>query len=111
MRAVEALCRDIIARRRILSYRIVGHSDIAPDRKADPGELFDWERLARAGIGIWPPRRQEAVRRRGQGVGPVQRLASYSDLARIGYCVSTGTEQVAMAAFQRRFRPERWDGL
>ena len=111
MRAVEALCRDIIARRRIPSYRIVGHSDIAPDRKADPGELFDWRRLARAGIGLWPPPSPDVARRRGRGVGVIHRTAALSDLARIGYCVSRGTEQIALAAFQRRFRPERWDGL
>ena len=40
-----------------------------------------------------------------------ERAAALSDLARIGYCVSAATEQVALAAFQRRFRPERWDGL
>jgi N-acetylmuramoyl-L-alanine amidase len=111
MRAVEALCRDIIARRRIPSYRIVGHSDIAPDRKADPGELFDWRRLARAGVGLWPPPSPDVTRRRGRGVGVIHRTAALSDLARIGYCVSRGTEPIALAAFQRRFRPERWDGL
>jgi N-acetylmuramoyl-L-alanine amidase len=41
----------------------------------------------------------------------VERTGALSDLARIGYCVSAATEQVAIAAFQRRFRPERWDGL
>ena len=111
MGAVEALCRDIIARRRIPSYRIVGHSDIAPDRKADPGELFDWPRLARAGIGLWPPPAAVIAEQRGRGVGVVQRAAALADLARIGYCVSAASEQVALAAFQRRFRPERWDGL
>ena len=111
MRAVEMLCRDIVARRRIPPYRIVGHSDIAPDRKSDPGELFDWPRLARAGIGLWPPSSPDIVRRRGRGVGVIHRTAALSDLARIGYCVSRGTEQIALAAFQRRFRPERWDGL
>ena len=111
MRAVEALCRDLIARRRIPSYRIVGHSDIAPDRKSDPGELFDWQRLARAGIGLWPQSSPAAAGRRGRGVGVSHRAAALSDLARIGYCVSRGTERIALAAFQRRFRPERWDGL
>ena len=111
MRAVEALCRDIVARRRIPPYRIVGHSDIAPDRKSDPGELFDWQRLARAGIGLWPPSSPDVARRRGRGVGVIHRTAALADLARIGYCVSRGTEQIALAAFQRRFRPERWDGL
>jgi N-acetylmuramoyl-L-alanine amidase len=111
MCAVEALCRDIIARRRIPSYRIVGHSDIAPDRKADPGELFDWQRLARAGIGLWPRSSPSIAARRGRGVGVIHRIAAWADLARIGYCVSRGTERIALAAFQRRFRPERWDGL
>jgi N-acetylmuramoyl-L-alanine amidase len=111
MAALEALCRDILSRHRIPSHRIVGHSDIASDRKTDPGELFDWPRLARAGIGLWPPPAPELSRRRGRGVGVVQRAAALADLARIGYCVSAATEQVALAAFQRRFRPERWDGL
>jgi N-acetylmuramoyl-L-alanine amidase len=111
MAALEALCRDILARHRIPPDRVVGHSDIAPDRKADPGELFDWPRLARAGIGLWPIPAPGQVRRRGRGVGLVQHAGALADLARIGYCVSAATEQIALAAFQRRFRPERWDGL
>jgi N-acetylmuramoyl-L-alanine amidase len=111
MATVEALCREVLSRHRIPPYRVVGHSDIAPDRKADPGELFDWPRLARAGIGLWPPSAAGLSRRRGRGVGVVQRAAAFADLARIGYCVSPGAEEVALAAFQRRFRPERWDGL
>lgn len=109
MGAVEALCGDIMSRHRIPSYRVVGHSDIAPDRKADPGELFDWPRLARAGIGLWPPPGQTG--RRGRGVGLIERTGALSDLARIGYCVTSATERVALAAFQRRYRPDRWDGL
>jgi N-acetylmuramoyl-L-alanine amidase len=111
MAAVEALCRGILSRHPIPPYRVVGHSDIAPDRKADPGELFDWPRLARAGIGLWPPPTPGLARRRGHGVGLIQRAAALADLARIGYCVTAATEEVALAAFQRRFRPERWDGL
>jgi N-acetylmuramoyl-L-alanine amidase len=111
MAAVEELCRDILSRWRIPAYRIVGHSDIAPDRKSDPGELFDWARLARAGIGVWPEPLANQARRRGRGVGVVERAAALADLARIGYCVGAATERVAVAAFQRRFRPERWDGL
>ena len=110
MAVVEALCQSILARHRIPPYRVVGHSDIAPDRKADPGELFDWPRLARAGIGLWPPPSPGLERRRGRGVGLVERAGALADLARIGYGVTAGGEQVALAAFQRRFRPERWDG-
>jgi len=111
MAAVERLCRDILGRHPIPPYRVVGHSDIAPDRKSDPGELFDWPRLARAGIGLWPPPRPEAEASRGRGVGVVQRSAALADLARIGYAVSAESDTVAFAAFQRRFRPARWDGL
>jgi len=108
---VEQLCRDLVARYRIPATRIVGHSDIAPDRKSDPGELFDWPRLARAGVGLWPEPSPETARRRGRAVGVIERAGALSDLARIGYCVTRGTETVALAAFQRRFRPQRWDGL
>lgn len=54
MLALERLAREILARHPIPPHRILGHGDVAPDRKEDPGELFDWARLARGGIGIWP---------------------------------------------------------
>jgi N-acetylmuramoyl-L-alanine amidase len=108
--SVEALCRDLVTRHRIPPHRVVGHSDVAPDRKSDPGELFDWPRLARAGIGLWPPRAAATANGRGRGVGLLERAASLADLATIGYCVMPGVEAVALTAFQRRFRPERWDG-
>jgi N-acetylmuramoyl-L-alanine amidase len=110
MRAVESLCLDIVARRRIPAHRIVGHSDIAPTRKTDPGELFDWPRLAHAGIGLWPEPAPELRHRRGRGVGIVERARGLADLARIGYQVDPGNVEPPLAAFQRRFRPERWDG-
>lgn len=52
--SVIALCQDILARHDIPADRIIAHSDMAPDRKEDPGELFPWKRLAQNGIGIWP---------------------------------------------------------
>ena len=51
--AVIALCRDIIKRRRIARERVLGHSDVAPARKKDPGEKFPWAKLAAAGVGFW----------------------------------------------------------
>jgi N-acetylmuramoyl-L-alanine amidase len=105
MMAVERLCLDILLRHPIPPHRVVGHSDIAPDRKTDPGEAFDWPRLARAGIGIWPePSRQVA--------GTVlDRARAVADLGAIGYCVAPAIEGAAIAAFQRRFRPARVDGV
>jgi N-acetylmuramoyl-L-alanine amidase len=104
MAAVEALCADLISRHAIPAHRVVGHSDIAPDRKADPGELFDWPRLARAGIGIWPGAKSSDPARE---IDPAQALA---DLAAIGYCATERSLRPAVTAFQRRFRQSRCDG-
>jgi N-acetylmuramoyl-L-alanine amidase len=103
MAATEGLCREILSRHPIPGHRVVGHSDIAPERKADPGELFDWPRLARAGIGIWPEPHAASLN------GPVDRRRALADLAAIGYCL--GAEEPVIAAFQRRFRPARIDGV
>src|SRR4029077_12116286 len=54
MVALETLCHGLLLRHPIPRDRVVGHSDVAPLRKQDPGELFDWPRLAEAGIGLWP---------------------------------------------------------
>jgi N-acetylmuramoyl-L-alanine amidase len=102
MSAVAALCRDILSRHPIPAYRVVGHCDIAPDRKIDPGELFDWAGLAQAGIGIWPAAGSAGSAR------PFDHNQALADLAAIGYCLAA--EEAAVAAFQRRFRPARIDG-
>lgn len=101
--AVERLCHDICSRHLIPAHRVVGHSDIAPDRKTDPGELFDWPRLARNGIGIWPPYTSAVSE------APVDRRRALSDLATIGYCIAAAGP--AVGAFQRRFRPACVDGI
>ncbi|TAL07812.1 MAG: N-acetylmuramoyl-L-alanine amidase, partial [Nitrospirae bacterium] len=56
MRALIALARGIVRRRKIPQHRVLGHSDVAPQRKIDPGEKFPWRALAGAGIGYWPGR-------------------------------------------------------
>ena len=114
MAAVIALCRDILSRHVIDPHNIVAHSDIAPGRKADPGEKFDWSLLARAGIGHWvepAPVREDA---RGATDGDTCRLQNL--LARYGYAVSQSGEldqstRQALLAFQRHFRPQRVNGL
>jgi N-acetylmuramoyl-L-alanine amidase len=104
MVSLEWLCLDVISRRLIPPHRLVGHSDIAPDRKTDPGELFDWRRLARAGIGIWPPANPLPPR------SAIDSAQSLSDLVAIGYCATSGSQTAALAAFQRRFRASCCDG-
>ena len=64
--AVISLSREIMERHGIVQARVLAHSDIAPTRKSDPGELFPWAELARAGVGLWP----EAARRNSFGQRP-----------------------------------------
>jgi N-acetylmuramoyl-L-alanine amidase len=104
MASVEVLCRNLISRHSIPAHRVVGHSDIAPERKTDPGELFDWPRLARLGIGIWPPANPPRPRH------GTDRLRAFADLAAIGYCPTQEALTPAIAAFQRRFRQVCCDG-
>jgi len=114
MHAVEELCRDIFTRWTIPPRLVVGHSDVAPHRKQDPGELFDWPRLARAGIGLWP--NFAAVPRDipGDILGDARDMQAM--LIRYGYdlpesgILDQRTTQV-LVAFQRHFRPENCDGL
>ena len=100
MGAVSALCRDIMARHPIAARNVVGHADIAPDRKRDPGEAFDWEGLARDGVGLWPCPWPGAV------PDPAEAPAL---LARIGYR-SDLPVPVLLTAFQRHWRQDRVDG-
>jgi N-acetylmuramoyl-L-alanine amidase len=115
---VMALCRDILERRPIPAVRILGHSDVAPARKQDPGEKFPWPRLAAAGIGHWvapaPIFGAGPVLTPGDEGAEVRELQR--QLADYGYGLeATGrydvpTEMV-VTAFQRHFRPARIDGV
>ena len=104
MTALIELCRGLLARHPISRASIVGHSDVAPRRKIDPGELFDWRALAAAGFGLWPEPLE----------GPAAPAAALKALARIGYEIGQAeTDEIsraAIAAFQRHFRPGRIDG-
>jgi N-acetylmuramoyl-L-alanine amidase len=110
---VIELCQGILSRWSIPPTRVVAHSDIAPDRKEDPGELFPWKRLAEAGIGLWPARaRPEPWMMHGASLGDAGMTVEgfQRDLAAIGYKISvTGTFDEATAvvarAFQRHWRP------
>lgn len=107
MAALEALAREILGRHPIPARFVLGHSDVAPTRKTDPGEFFDWQRLARAGIGLWPDLAAPVA---PDGIDAVQDL-----LAAIGYEVPRtglfdGPTRLAISAFQRHFRPAVCDG-
>jgi N-acetylmuramoyl-L-alanine amidase len=102
MDALLPLVADIVSRHKIIPPNVVGHSDIAPVRKQDPGELFDWARLAK--LGLCMPRPTERL------VDPLWTDAGFLlALERYGYDVRQPKD--AVIAFQRRFRPEQLDGI
>ena len=101
MRALLPLLADIVQRHEIDPGMVVAHSDIAPARKEDPGELFDWQRLARLGLATPIPRPR--IRLLHENAGQFV-LA----LERFGYDISDPT--AAIRAFQRRWRPALIDG-
>lgn len=115
--AVIALCAGIKARLGIEDRGVLAHSDVSPGRKIDPGERFPWQTLAAAGIGLHvqpAPLRPGAVLAEGSSGTAVAELQVR--LSSIGYDVPTDGEfdirtRIVVEAFQRRFRPERVDGM
>nr|WP_226886174.1 N-acetylmuramoyl-L-alanine amidase [Serratia ureilytica] len=105
------LSRDIIQRYGIQPQDVVGHSDIAPQRKQDPGPLFPWRQLAQAGIGAWPD--EADVQRLLAGrdrQAPVPLAPLLEKLARYGYAIDPSwdarQQRNVLAAFQMHFRPD-----
>jgi N-acetylmuramoyl-L-alanine amidase len=101
--AVIDLCSAILWRHAIPAGNVVAHSDIAPDRKQDPGELFPWALLAEHGIGLWAACDGGDVARSGRDLGPL--------LAALGYEVGAVPLEVILRAFQRHWRQEAVTGL
>jgi hypothetical protein len=113
---VIALCRGIMLRRNVAAHRVLGHSDVAPARKKDPGEKFPWHSLANSGVGHWVTP-APVVRGESLMLGTIsdEVLSLQQALARYGYGVPlTGKYDAAtmevVTAFQRHFRPARLDG-
>jgi N-acetylmuramoyl-L-alanine amidase len=96
--SLKELCREILSRHAIPANRILGHSDVAPARKDDPGELFPWKDLAEAGVGLWPEKLPHAL--------------DPGALPRFGYDPQAPQDKTIIA-FQRHFRAQnlsgRWD--
>ena len=103
MARLVALAEEILERHPIPPERVLGHSDVAPLRKEDPGELFDWARLAAAGIGLWP-----------EDPPPLAEVPSEAEiraaLARFGYGYLEEDLPAVLRAFQRHFRPSAVTG-
>jgi len=115
--AVIALCKGIMIRRNVPKHRVLGHSDVAPSRKKDPGEKFPWRLLADSGVGHWvEPAPIVRSEQRMLGATGDDVLALQRSLADYGYEVPLtgqydGSTMETVAAFQRHFRPERVDGV
>jgi len=111
--AVCDLCLEILSRHPIPARNVVAHSDIAPTRKQDPGEKFDWEGLARNGVGIWPDAPDRGTRGALREAAPLHPVRAA--LGALGYEVAPeGAMDAALAtvlrAFQRHFRPDSVSG-
>lgn len=115
--AVTVLCKDLMARHSIPAHRVLGHSDVSPGRKIDPGVKFPWQKLAADGVGHWAEPEAIAGGRffqLGDEGQPIQALQSM--LAVYGYDVDvTGVfdikTEAVVKAFQMHFRPEKVDGV
>jgi N-acetylmuramoyl-L-alanine amidase len=116
--AVTALCRSILTRYPIAPDRVLGHSDVAPSRKRDPGEKFPWQVLAQSGVGLWvkpaPITADGPIFVLGENNPAIEEVLIL--LAKYGYGVTPGAHldapaRDAVAAFQRHFRPQRADGV
>jgi N-acetylmuramoyl-L-alanine amidase len=116
--AVTALCRGILTRHRVRADRVLGHSDVAPTRKEDPGEKFPWKTLHDSGVGHWVPPLPIieggtlfALSDHGEEVAAVQQaLSEYGYDIDINGNYDSQTHDV-VTAFQRHFRPARIDGV
>ena len=114
--AVLALVSDIRSRWMLEDVNIVGHSDIAPERKEDPGELFPWKRLAEAGHGLWAEPAAAPGAPLGEGEESAAVFALQAGFTRLGYdSAPTGRFDAftgaVVRAFQRHWRQDRVDGV
>ena len=114
--ALVKLAKDIVTRYKIPPTRVVGHSDIAPQRKTDPGPAFPWRTLYDNGIGAWPDDATVAQRLAGRDPKSLVDVAALQHkLQRYGYDVATDgvlddKSRRVIAAFQMHFRPADYAG-
>lgn len=105
MKALIPLCQGLIKKYNIPTDNILGHSDVAPERKLDPGELFDWERLAQEGIGLWPEPTEEDFKKAKDLVKNEYNFQHL--LTEYGYNPLAAYVDV-VTAFHRHFYPEKF---
>jgi N-acetylmuramoyl-L-alanine amidase len=113
---VIALVKDIVKRHQITPDRVLGHSDIAPGRKDDPGPKFPWKRLADEGLALWPDEAKVAARQPTYVAQLPELLWFQQKLKQVGYNLSPSglmdsATKDCLVAFQMRFRPSNIDGV
>ena len=110
------LCKKLIKKYKIKKKNVIGHSDIAPLRKIDPGEKFPWKYLAKNKVGIWHDYEPNLLRkfRRTKVLIPQDKKRFVKNLNKIGYCLSAHNKPFfikTISAFQRHFRKELINGI
>ena len=112
------LSKLLMKKYKISSRNILGHSDVAPDRKKDPGEKFPWKYLSRNNIGLWHTlKKRQLIKNRNFKISQIEKIFFFNNLFKIGYSKKTprGTSKNkylrnVTKAFQRRFRQELING-
>ena len=116
--SLKKLSQLLIKKYKIDKKNILGHSDVAPTRKKDPGEKFPWKYLAKFGIGKWHSLPQKnLIKNREKKISLIDKKIFFKNLLSIGYSIKSPTKlkkdkflNLITIAFQRRFRPEIVDG-
>ena len=118
IQSLKKLSQFLIKKYKINKKNILGHSDIAPIRKKDPGEKFPWKYLAKFGIGKWHSLSQKTlIKHRGKKISPIDKKSYFNNLSSIGYFIKSQTKfkkdkflNLITIAFQRKFRQELING-
>jgi N-acetylmuramoyl-L-alanine amidase len=114
--ALKKLLRFLMKKYKVLKKNVLGHSDIAPDRKKDPGEKFPWHRLSKEGFCIWHKLKKKNLEKsRKLSLSNLDKKIFINNLKKIGYNCAKGyrsdiKQRLLTIAFQRRFRQELVDG-
>ena len=112
------LSKFLIKKYKISSKNILGHSDVAPERKKDPGEKFPWEYLSKNNIGLWHTlKKRELIKNRNFKTSQIEKELFFNNLFKVGYLKKTPKNLIinkylrdVTKAFQRRFRQELVNG-
>ena len=112
IQSIIYLSKLLIKKYKIKSCNVLGHSDIAPFRKKDPGEKFPWKHLAKLGVGIWHSLSNKILKKnRMKKIDVNEEKKFFKFLFKIGYSKKILNKKTLVIAFQRRFRQELVNGI